>query len=409
MRLDDPVRLRRVILWVMLGALGLTALLAIVGVVDSSFQESYRMIGSGIAAVAASRLLLAAGRLLDSPKSRRTGLFIMGVIIVQFVLALLAFWDPLRMSGLGGFNSEESFDFTALSFIPIAIPLGLFFYVWQLRGGFAAGLLGMSATLVTFGIFLIAIWSSDNANENLWETGWSVWFFAFVSAGCAAGVGAERRPLRSIGLIAATTALAMGIAGIWNKPASNPLLSILVALAVVIGHANLLWLCKLKPSQYWLRWLASLLATCGAAAVYEENVRVRGDDLLLRLGTAAGICALCATVAVAILAAFNRRTMPVVSEDEVEMAEITIVCPTCRRKQNVALSHGFGEAACGNCGMKFSIRATAPRCANCNYLLLMFRGDRCPECGNAVASGNRGIQSPSPLPSPGVPGEGEPL
>jgi len=406
MWLDDPVRLRRMILWVMLGALGLTALLAIVGVVDSSFQESYRMIGSGIAAVAASGLLLAAGRRLDSPKSRKTALFIMGLIIVQFVLALLAFWDPLRMVGLGGFNSEESFDFTALSFIPIAIPLGLFFYVCQLRGGFAAGLLGILATAVTFTIFLIAIWSANSRDEALWETGWSVWFFAFVSAGCAAGMGAERRSLRSIGLIAATTALAMGIAGIWNRPASNPLLSILVALAVVIAHANLLWLCKLKPSQYWLRWLASLLAMCGAAAVvYEENVRVWRDDLLLRLGTAAGICALCATVAVAILAAFNRRAMPVIGEDEVEVAEISIVCPTCRKKQNITLSKGFGEAACGNCGMKFSIRTTAPRCANCNYLLLMFRGDRCPECGSTVANGDRRIARPSPLPAP----EGEPL
>jgi hypothetical protein len=406
MRLDDPVRLRRMILWVMLGALGLTALLAIVGVIDNSFQESYRMIGSGIAAVAASGLLLAAGKLLDSPKNRRTALFIMGLIIVQFVLSLLAFWDPLRMSGLRGFNSEEGFDLMAVTFVPIAIPLGLFFYVRQLRGGSVAGLLGISTTLITFGIFLFAIWTSDAANEDLWETGWSIWFFAFGSAGCAAGAGVDRRHWRWIGMIAAIAALALGVANIWGQPVPTLLLSILIALAIVIGHANVLWLCKLKPSQLWLRWAATTLATCGAATVvYGVNVRVRGDDLLMRLGTAAGICALCATVSVAILAAFNRRAMPVVSEDEVEAAEISIVCPTCRRKQNVMLSHGFGEAACGNCGMKFSIRTTAPRCANCNYLLLMFRGDRCPECGDAIARGDREIARPSP--SPGLPGEGE--
>ncbi|MGD0463457.1 MAG: hypothetical protein ABSB74_13315 [Tepidisphaeraceae bacterium] len=46
-----------------------------------SFQQSYHMIGSGISAVAAKGLLLAARKLLDSEKNRKTGLFIVGLIL----------------------------------------------------------------------------------------------------------------------------------------------------------------------------------------------------------------------------------------------------------------------------------------------------------------------------------------
>src|ERR1700761_3479064 len=94
-RLNDPVKLRRMILWVMLAALGLSAALTVIGVLENSFNDAYRMIGSGIAAVIASALLLAAGKLLDSEKFRKTGLFIMLLILIEFVLVLLTFWDPI--------------------------------------------------------------------------------------------------------------------------------------------------------------------------------------------------------------------------------------------------------------------------------------------------------------------------
>ncbi|MGD0770219.1 MAG: hypothetical protein ABSB42_18710 [Tepidisphaeraceae bacterium] len=59
-----------------------------------------------------------------------------------------------------------------------------------------------------------------------------------------------------------------------------------------------------------------------------------------------------------------------------------------------------------------AVRARAPRCPNCNYLLLMLQSDRCPECGAAVArpevpatagaAPNLGTstEEPSPQPSP---------
>lgn len=401
MRFDDPVRLRRMILWVMLGSLAASAGLAVVGVLDNSWEQSERMIGSGISAVVASGLLLWSGKLLESEKNRKTGLFVMGLIVIQFVLVLMALWDPLRLTG--SYRSADMLAETAAVFVPVGIPAGIFFYVRQLRGGRMSGFFGMAPLAIAAGFFLAAIWSESTThysvlNEFIWETGWGCWFFAFAASAAVAGVGMDRRHWRWVGLLAATAALALGLHNVWSgeRTAVN-LLTILIALGILVPHANLISLCNLKARQRWMKWVAIAIAwVCGAIVVYSVCTETR-VDVLWRMGTASGICAGCATVAVAILAAFNRRAIPA-GGDGVDATEIAVVCPACRRKQNVALAGGFGEEACGGCGMILSIRVRAPRCGNCGYMLLMFKGERCPECGTlvvmpvgAVVAGNPGI------------------
>ena len=390
--LDDPARLRRIMLWVMLSALAASGLLAVVGVVSGNSDDAWRMICSGVAAVIAAGLMLAACKLLDSDKTRRTGLFILAAIAAQFILILLAFWDPPRNWSVR--DSEEKQGLTALLFAVAVIPSILFFHVNGLRGGRAAGTFGIIGILASYALFLTAIWTSNfnlsADDERLWETAWGVWFFTLVVSASLAGVGIDHRHWRWIGLPVAIAALAIALRNVWSDTDRFVnLLTVLITLAIVIAHANIVFLCALKGRQEWMRW-ATVVCILFAAAAFDFTVIDRpNDDGMWRIASAAAICTACATVALGILAAFNRKPAPHTG-DGIEAAEIAVVCPNCRKKQTVPLSRGIGESPCGGCGMIFSIRIRAPRCATCGYLLLMFKGDLCPECGAKVFGAKTG-------------------
>jgi MFS family permease len=387
-RLNDPARLRRIILWGMLGALGLSGVLATVGVLGNSYEYTWSAITTGLAALVACGLLFAAGRLLDSEKSRSAGLFMMALVIVEFGFVLLATWCPLIFFSATPYRSREIFVEIAASFVPIAVVLALFSYVRNRRGGKLAAIVGGASTLVAFIIFLIAIISPDNAAMiagRIWGTGWAYWFFALVAgANLAAAV---RRPWRWIGIAAAVAALLLGIRNIWSdEPDYINAYAILITAAILGGLINLLWLGTLKAGQKWLRVFAAACGVCAGILIdFSVIAQEYANEPAARIGTALAVCAVCASLAVAILMIFNRRPAPA-SETDIDAPEISILCPTCRRKQNIALTHGFGETSCPGCGMIFSIRIRAPRCSSCNYVLLMFHGDRCPECGAAVKS-----------------------
>lgn len=382
--LDDAGRLRRIMLWVMLGALGASGLMAVVGVLGNDIDQAWKMIGSGIDAVVAAGLMLAVCKLLDSEKMRKTGLFVLGMILVEFILVLLAFWDPLRNWMVRDSNERQAL--TALLFAVVAIPAIVFFHVRQLRGGALSGFLGMVCCAAAYAFFLYAIWSGAwmGDSEKTFETGWGIWFFGFGSAANCAGAGTDRRHWRWVGLAASVVVLVVGIQEIVSD--TNQFSNLFIAsatLGILIGHANIVFLCKLKKRQEWLR-LGTVASALFAGATFDYAAIGKGGlDVVWRVASAAGICAGCGTVAVAILAAFNRRPAPQ-GGDGIEATEIAVVCPNCRGKQVVGLERGIGESACAGCGMIFSVRMRAPRCAACGYLLLMFRGEACPECGARV-------------------------
>jgi len=390
MHFDDTVRLRRTILWIMLGALAVSALLAVLGVMTSRFDQEFRMIGTGISAAVASGLLLAACKLLESEKSRHTSLVLMAIIVFEFLLALLGFWNP----STGQFSQmDEEFVLTAACFPLAALPAALFFHIRQFPGGKIAGWIGMGMSGVAFVAFMRANWASylpvrqTNIDE-YWGSGWACWLFAFVGAATTAGFGADRRHWRWIGFAAALLAFFMGLHGIWHEPeTSSNFFIISGTLALLIGHINVLWLCKLKRSQEWLRFATAIVACIAAICFDEGTIEQRGAfDFIWRCGMAAGICAGCGTVAIAILTAFNRRVANSASNSGTDLIELPLVCPCCHRKQTISLRDGIGESACGGCGMIYSIRVCAPRCASCGYLLLMFHGNRCPECGTTITT-----------------------
>jgi ssDNA-binding Zn-finger/Zn-ribbon topoisomerase 1 len=394
MRLDDTAALRRIILRIMLGALSVSAALAVLGVmVGAARDQSPRMIGTGIAAAVASALLLASCKFLDSEKFRRTGLFVMALILLQFILVLAALWGDLWMS-----RSNRVVDTLALiaAMYPIAaVPAAIFFHVRQLPGGRFAGIFGMVSCCLAFAFFAIAA-SDDRWFVNYtmsaiyWETGWACWFFAIVAAACSAGAGIDRKHWRWIGLAAAALAFGLGLYNVWgSRENAIELFTIATTLAILIGHANILWLCKLTSAQRWLRWATAIFAWIAGvifdyAAITNFTERTN-EDFLGRIGIAATICAACGTVAVAILTAFNRRIAPKPTAG-IDTAQIDIICPICHKKQTIPIKDGTGESNCNNCGLILSIRLRAPRCPSCDYTLLMLKTNRCPECGTPIAN-----------------------
>jgi hypothetical protein len=374
----------------MLGALAVSGALAVLGVlVGGNGEETARIIGTGVSAAITSGLLLASCKFLDSEKYRRTGLFVMAMILVQFLLVLAAFWGRVWMSG--NYRGEDELYESAAVFPLAWIPAALFFHVRQLRGGRAAGLFGMIGCALALTFFLLATWSDATSiwrgsiNWNCWEIGWACWFFAFGSTACAAGIGIDHRHWRWIGLAASVLSFGLGVNIAWtNEEKNSNLFAVATTIAVVIGHANLLWLCKLKSRQRLLRWAtASFAWIAGASFDYAVLANVN-EDLIWRIATAATICAGCGTVAVAILAAFNRR-VTARPTGEIDAGKIDLACPICGKKQIMPMKDGVGEGNCAECGLIISIRARAPRCPSCDYMLLMLKTDRCPECGAHVA------------------------
>jgi hypothetical protein len=389
--LDDPARLRRIMLWVMLSALAASGLLAVIGIIGNDWDQQWRMIWSGIAAVVAAGLMLGDCKLLDSEKARRTGLFIMALIVIQFILVLLACWDPLRAWAVNDSQTKEAL--TALLFLVVAVPAIIFFHVLRIRGGAVSGYVGLSGSAAAYFLFLTATWTWSLSflggpdDDRIWETAWGAWFFVLAAAACSAGAGIDRRYWRWLGIIASAAAFVIALYNIWkNSSAFINFFTVATTLGILIAHANIIFLCKLKGRQEWLRW-ATVASALFAGAVFDYGAITEAKyDLVWRIASAAAICAGCGTVAVAILAAFNRRPATHAAGDGVDAREISVNCPVCLRKQSVPLSHGAGEASCGGCGMIFHVRVSAPRCAACGYLLLMFHGDVCPECGAKVST-----------------------
>ena len=170
--------------------------------------------------------------------------------------------------------------------------------------------------------------------------------------------------------------------GIWAHIENGGLpFTIVTGAAVIVAHANLAFLCNLRPAQVWVRW-----GTVGAVALTSLLVDVivaRGDraeldDMVSRGAGAAAIAAGCGTLALLVLARLNRKiptpTLPV------GVKELAIVCPWCQRKQTLPL----GASSCAGCGLKFQIAVEEPHCPKCDYLLYMLSSDRCPECGTVI-------------------------
>lgn len=385
--------LRTILLRLMLWSLGLAAATGILAVLFQSGDLVWRLVGTGFATALACGLMIPVSTMVDRADLRWAGLLGMGTILAEYFMALVLIWDVATLL-LPATRDPElritlSMVFAGLGVaaaMSCAAPLRTPRHRWAAGSG-----LGFSA--VVLAAYLAAIWVNDflhSSGDDWWESATVLLVLGVVTVPSLLDLSpATRRLWRWLGMLSGAAGCAMWMTEIWY-PAGSPLGVVvfcgLMCVAAVGAHANLcLGTVSLTTGQQWVR--SSTIAGFAAAGlsvflfVAHENFPgsvVLSGDTLERLMAASGIAAGCGTLALFVLARINRH---VDAEPGGEVpAEMTVVCPRCRKKQSLAV----GGSSCSACGLRIFIRLEEPRCAHCDYLLHGLTSDRCPECGNPI-------------------------
>jgi len=352
--------MRKVLLRAMLWSLGLAAAAGVLAVLSGGDEIVWRVVGTGFVTALACGLLLPFSPMFDQEKTRAVGLSGLAAVIVEFLLAMALIWEVPEL--LFGLQWEEELALTMLFFAMAAVLLALACRLADRPHSRLAGSVGVVATAVTFGAFLIAIWGPERLiDEEKWfESGSAVFTIGLLVLLSLVGAGAKpRRPWRWLAPPAGVIAFALWMSNVWLGTESafgTVMFSVLVSVVAVVGHANLCLLVKLPSDRGWLRGGAIAAAVLTAAfvdlvIVNQEYVTIAWDgELLGRLSAAAAIAAGCGSMALLVLARISRgvaRETPVA-----ELSEMSVICPRCRKKQSIDI----GESSCSKCGLRISIR-----------------------------------------------------
>jgi hypothetical protein len=377
--------LRKILLRVMFCSLGAAAAGGAISILLLPEQESvWRILGTALLTAGAAAVMLAASLLIDKPKSRSTGLLGFALVIIEYLLGLTLIWN------MGSWRWEESVGLSILCIAATGLPAMFFLRITQTELARWAAWTGLALCALDLLLLLIGIWVYFAGRWVIDDK-----FAASAGALAALGpfavaslvaVGTDRRYWRWLGVLAAAVAFALAIAHIWfDVKGDSGVFASVVALAVVVAHANLCLLVPVTSSQRWLPWATIAAALLCAATVDLLFILVPDGwepryDPLFRISAASAIIAGCGSLALLVLARLNRkidfRTLCT------EFNQITLWCPRCNRKQTMPI----GQAQCTTCGLILRTEIEEPRCPNCDYLIYGFTSDRCPECGTPTPS-----------------------
>ncbi|MDP9173473.1 MAG: hypothetical protein M3O30_06360 [Planctomycetota bacterium] len=387
---------RRVLLRIILGCLAVAAGLGALAVLTGSSSVMGEAIATLILVAISAAIVMGVTRALSSPDAVLACYLAVALVAAEFVCSLLLIW------GLSGFFRRQEETILALMATLAITGIPAVFFLRYLRHprGFAAAVVGLGVCAVAFCIWMApafasaGLWNGPTWADNFWGYGWVLLTTGIVAAICLFGLGTDRWHWRWVGVISAAVAAGIMIVLIYSNVTwathIQPL-GWLIAIAVVVAHANLALRCPLSARSKWLAYgtIAAMIATgvlTNLAAITEVQTggTINGQSPLERLSAACAILAACGSLALAILGRLNARPAATAL---VSMEKLTAVmtCPICNRKHT--LTSGT-ESICG-CGMKIQLVLRPPACASCGYSLLMIKGDVCPECGAAQGGRDR--------------------
>jgi hypothetical protein len=373
-------------LCLMLALLGATTLWAIA--INSKLDAENVQTGvfaTALITAVFSGLVMTVGRRSESQRARRTSVFLLFLMLFQYILFLLLIWTLCKAENQPPYLDEWSMAEVTFSFLGAAILAGALFQIAQTREGRQAGLVGLPLCAAAWILISLGEFLPPKLRGSFpWtEAAGEVWLLAIVLAACLGGLGTDRRHWRWLGVAAALLAAGVGIHAVWKHyyDAVSFSLNTLRMIAVVIAQANLLFLARLSGWQKWVRWV-TVAATLVTSIVCVLNNWTIPDRTFItiwdRILIPACVCAACGSVAAAILARTNPKAPP--ADPSIKSAQMEITCPGCGTAQIVPL----GESACAGCGIHFSIAARTPICPECDYMLRDIHSERCPECGKHI-------------------------
>jgi MFS family permease len=367
--------LRKLILRVLLGSLAFAAVAGVLAVLFAN-DVILRVMGTGFLTAGAALFMLPLSKWVDRKEKRPAGLFGLAAVVIEFVLILMLIWEVHDV--LPGQRDWEQLWMSVGAVAAASVGGMVFLLAVPRRETRVAGFVGLAITGAFFVVALIGSWAPSQWVLEWWSTAWTIVLFGALMAAALVGAGTgDRRHWRWLGVATSAIAAYLMMVEIWTSKGDWETFSLFVAAGSFVAWANLILLVPLKPHQRWL--LTGTLIAGGATAVLSELVVFGLDDEITTRSTAAvAILASCGTMALAVLARLNRR----VDFDPMprEMLHITIVCPNCRKKQNLDV----GKSACRACGLQIEVRIEEPRCTECGYLLYMLTSDQCPECGAPI-------------------------
>jgi hypothetical protein len=392
--------LLRVMLWSLAAAAFGGAATAVLGSTTVLWQLVAMLV---LMAVCAGLLLLVARYLLQPDPA--AGLMATAVVLSEFLLGLLIIWDFPRLFNSG---TDWALQLVFIIFFTGA-PATLLLKFRRAPGGKIATMAGLLVCVATFTIWLLAVWLpwSNSDNEKVWEYGLSLMGLGTLAVGCLIGFGTDKRHWRWIGVLCLAVAYARLVWLINVEQSEMEPTVALISLGALVAYINVILRCPLHRSQELLRHATIVAMALTAVLInvglwqhdyYHERI---AQFTVERMASAAGILAACGTLAIAVLLSINRRTAPPTRPEShlVAAMEVAIVCPICHHKQNFGQQGGI----CAGCGLRVNISVEEPRCPACGYSLLMFKGDRCPECGAPCSPQNSDPQAAASLiPNPGL-------
>lgn len=398
------MQLRKILLRVMIWSLAVAAVLGALAILTSGSDIIWRIAATTGVTAACAAILMAASLLLNKDTGRASGLVGMWATLVAALLTLALIWelDDLLPSP----HTEESTALT-LGFLALCtIPAMGFLRARHSPPLRIASIVGVILTVLTFCLFMLPAWFLHNVfaigTADIWYgTASATGLLGLLLVGCLVSIDDTKSPLgkaalliRIAGAAAAAVAWVMAVSAIWMKIVeSSGLFVALISTACVISLANLALLATLTPGQRWVR--IGTIAAAIATAVCVDYIAFTGwnnaDEFIFRIGGAAGFVTACGSLALIILSRMN-RPIALATREYREAREIVLTCPGCRSKQTLPT----GDSSCPTCHLRFTIRIEEPRCVQCDYLLFMLSGDKCPECGTPFGSTPAHVAPPTP-------------
>lgn len=372
---------RSYILKAMLASLGLTALAGVAAVLVSG-DVVWRVAGTGLVTAVACLLMLRLSTMADQPPTASAAVVGMAGAAAGFVLFLAVLWRLHRL--LPGAWDESELLGTGGILVLCVLPAMSFMKMLHKEATRIAAVAGLFMIGVAGATALTGVWIPQGGNSPealcLWGTAGTIAGIGFLVVAALVGLTVgDRRYWRWIGVVAAVLAGVAAGAEIWSDSFVEPdHINILVTIAIMVACANLICRIDLRPQQQLLR-LGTLGAGAVAAVLWMIAFSLESEDLM-RVDAAFLIPAGCGALALAVVDRLNRRTAAVALPRE--LAVITVFCPRCRRKQTLQL----GGDTCKSCHLRIEVRAQAPACAKCGYLLYALTSDRCPECGEPIST-----------------------